>query len=107
MEQEIVRQGLEIDRPLTIPLRPIMYGAYGHKTIKQSPQLSAGQYRLTAWTVQPGGHDERIYALTISTGGKVVAQFREHVGVNNNGLPVLHRLRRNRDEMCCRHARVV
>jgi len=87
----IARQGLDLGKTLTIPLRPIMYGAYGRKDIKQSPHVPVGQYRLTTWTILSAAHGERAFQLTVTCGGKVVGQFDEQTGIGNNGQPVLSR----------------
>ncbi len=79
----IVRQGLEITKPLTVSLRPIMYGAYGGKGIKQSPDLPVGKYRLTLWTVPPTAPGERAFQLFVTCGGEVVGQFAKHTTIES------------------------
>ncbi|MEE8450806.1 MAG: alpha-glucuronidase family glycosyl hydrolase [Thermoguttaceae bacterium] len=85
----IARHGLKIDEPLTIPLRPIMYGAYGGKEIKQSPQLPAGQYRLTAWLVRTPDRSSCACDLTVSCDGEPVGQVSGRVGVEALKQPQL------------------
>jgi len=88
---EIARQGLEIDQPLTLPLRPIIHGAYGGRDIKQSPNLPKGRYRLTLWTVVPAGRAESASKLTVTCGPAVVGQFTEPAGTETDGPAKLWR----------------
>jgi len=87
----IAREGLEIDKKLTIPLRPIMYGAYGGKGVKQSPNLPEGKYRFTTWTIAPAGGGEHSFAMTLTCSGAIIGRCDEKKQIAAADRPTLIR----------------